>query len=36
MGSTIILLFEPQRMLWDTHLRAGAIVRLGQPIGRAL
>jgi len=34
MGSTVILLFEPNRMHWDPRLRAGSIVRLGQPIGR--
>jgi phosphatidylserine decarboxylase len=36
MGSTIILLFEPHRMRWDSDLRAGSSVRLGQSIGRAL
>jgi phosphatidylserine decarboxylase len=34
MGSTVILLFEPNRMRWDPRLRAGSIVRLGEPIGR--
>jgi phosphatidylserine decarboxylase len=36
MGSTVILLFEPDRMRWNPRLEAGSIVRLGQPIGRAL
>jgi len=36
MGSTVILLFEPDRMRWDPDLRSGSVVRLGQPIGRAL
>jgi phosphatidylserine decarboxylase len=36
MGSTVILLFEPDRMRWDPGLGSGSIVRLGQPIGRAL
>jgi phosphatidylserine decarboxylase len=34
MGSTIILLFEPVRMRWDSGLAAGSLVRLGQEIGR--
>jgi phosphatidylserine decarboxylase len=33
MGSTVILLFEPNRARWHPLLRAGSIVHLGQPIG---
>jgi phosphatidylserine decarboxylase len=36
MGSTVILLFEPDRMRWDPDLRSGSVLRLGRPIGRAL
>ena len=35
MGSTVILLFEANRVRWNPQLRAGAIVRLGQAIGSA-
>ena len=34
MGSTVILLFEPKRAEWHPLLRAGAVVQLGQAIGR--
>ncbi len=34
MGSTVILLTEPGRVVWDGALRAGTPVRLGRPIGR--
>jgi phosphatidylserine decarboxylase len=34
MGSTVILLFEPQRAQWHPLLRAGSVVQLGQAIGR--
>ncbi len=34
MGSTVILLFEPGRVLWHPLLRAGSIVQWGQAIGR--
>lgn len=34
MGSTVILLFEANRVRWQPALRAGAIVQLGQAIGR--
>jgi phosphatidylserine decarboxylase len=34
MGSTVILLFEPQRIGWQPLLGAGAAVVLGQAIGR--
>jgi phosphatidylserine decarboxylase len=34
MGSTVILLFEPQRARFDARLCAGAAVRLGQALGR--
>ena len=33
MGSTVILLFEPGRVVWDDRLVAGATVRMGQRIG---
>jgi phosphatidylserine decarboxylase len=33
MGSTVILLFEPNRAHWHPHLRAGREVRLGQLLG---
>ena len=33
MGSTVILLFEPDRVHWHPHLRAGREVRLGQFLG---
>jgi phosphatidylserine decarboxylase len=33
MGSTVILLFEPQRVKWDDSLQPEAGVRLGQRIG---
>jgi phosphatidylserine decarboxylase len=34
MGSTVILLFEPQRVQWHPLLRAGSVLQLGQAIGR--
>jgi phosphatidylserine decarboxylase len=34
MGSTVILLFEPRRAVWDPNLRSGSILRLGQTIGQ--
>ena len=33
MGSTVILLFEPNRVRWAAELRAGSVVRLGQSLG---
>jgi len=36
MGSTVILLFEPDRIAWDPWLRAGAQVKLGRAIGAGL
>jgi phosphatidylserine decarboxylase len=33
MGSTVILLFEPDRVHWHSHLSAGREVRLGQFLG---
>jgi phosphatidylserine decarboxylase len=33
MGSTVILLFEPNRALWRTGLQSGVAVRLGETIG---
>jgi phosphatidylserine decarboxylase len=33
MGSTVILLFEPKRVRWQPHARAGTVVRLGQSLG---
>jgi phosphatidylserine decarboxylase len=34
MGSTVILLFEPNSVQWHPLLRAGSVVQLGQAIGR--
>ena len=34
MGSTVILLFPPGRIAWNDDLRAGRVVRMGEPIGR--
>ncbi|MGA2778419.1 MAG: archaetidylserine decarboxylase [Steroidobacteraceae bacterium] len=36
MGSTVILLFEHDRVAWDLLLRCGSVLRLGQSIGRIL
>ncbi len=36
MGSTVILLFPPGRIAWNDDLRAGRVVRMGEPIGRLL
>ena len=33
MGSTVILLFEPQRVRWHPEVCAGRVVRLGQSLG---
>ena len=33
MGSTVILLFEPNRARWAPDVRAGSEVRLGRPLG---
>jgi phosphatidylserine decarboxylase len=33
MGSTVILLFEPQRARWRAGLQAGVAVRLGETLG---
>jgi phosphatidylserine decarboxylase len=33
MGSTVILLFEPNRVRWAADVRAGNRVRLGRPLG---
>jgi len=35
MGSTVILLFEPERMAWSEPLQSGSKVRMGQLIGTA-
>jgi phosphatidylserine decarboxylase len=35
MGSTVILLFENRRVVWDVDLRHGSILRLGARIGTA-
>lgn len=35
MGSTVILLFEPGRMSFDSAIVEGTVVRMGQAIGRA-
>jgi len=29
----VILLFEPNRVRWQPHVRAGAVVKLGEPLG---
>lgn len=36
MGSTVILLFGPEAVQWADELKAGAPVRMGQPIGHAV
>ncbi len=33
MGSTVILLFEPNRVLWHPQVHAGSVVQLGQSLG---
>ncbi len=33
MGSTVILLFEPNRVRWHPQVHAGRVVRLGQTLG---
>jgi phosphatidylserine decarboxylase len=33
MGSTVILLFEPNRIRWHPRVHAGSVVRLGQSLG---
>jgi phosphatidylserine decarboxylase len=33
MGSTVILLFEPNRARWHPQVHAGGVVRLGQSLG---
>ncbi len=33
MGSTVILLFEKNRVVWDPALRCGSVLRLGESIG---
>jgi phosphatidylserine decarboxylase len=33
MGSTVILLFEPNRVRWHREVRADSVVRLGQSLG---
>jgi phosphatidylserine decarboxylase len=35
MGSTVILLFEPNRVHWHSLLRGGSLVQMGQAIGSA-
>lgn len=34
MGSTVVLLFQANRMRWDARLAPESTVKLGQPIGR--
>lgn len=36
MGSTVVLVFEPDVMQWDDTLQAGATLRMGQRIGTLL
>lgn len=33
LGSTVILLFEPGKMTWDSSLQPGGTVRMGQALG---
>jgi phosphatidylserine decarboxylase len=33
MGSTVIVLFEKDKMTWDPTLQEGSLVRMGQPFG---
>jgi phosphatidylserine decarboxylase len=33
MGSTVILLFEPNRVRWPPQVHVGSVVRLGQSLG---
>ncbi len=33
MGSTVILLFEKNRVVWDPALRSGSVLRFGESIG---
>jgi phosphatidylserine decarboxylase len=35
MGSTVIVMFEPERVRWNAGLAAGATVQLGEAIGTA-
>ena len=34
MGSTVILLFGPEKVVWNPELKPGVILRMGQQIGR--
>ena len=36
MGSTVILLFEPNSMTWHSDIKAGAVVRMGEAIGHTV
>jgi phosphatidylserine decarboxylase len=36
MGSTVVLLFEPGRVLWDASMKPNAKVQLGRPIARVV
>lgn len=36
MGSTVVLLFEPGKMQWHSHMQSGATLRMGQRIGMLL
>jgi phosphatidylserine decarboxylase len=36
MGSTVILLFGPEKVCWEREMQPGAIVRMGQPLARRL
>lgn len=33
MGSTVVLVFEPGSMTWDSRMQAGATLRMGQCVG---
>ncbi|MCB1769836.1 MAG: phosphatidylserine decarboxylase [Candidatus Competibacteraceae bacterium] len=34
MGSTVILLFSPQKVRWEFEMQPGAIVRMGEPLAK--
>jgi phosphatidylserine decarboxylase len=36
MGSTVVLVFEPGKMQWESHMQSGATLRMGQRIGQLL
>jgi len=34
MGSTVILLFSPQKVRWEREMQRDAIVRMGEPLAK--